>query len=74
MRSCPYYSHNNFMKQKFAMVQVHTRGDFSIYENDSITREFEQQIIGPEGIVAIHSRSFNSASGEKVAEDVIGII
>ena len=62
------------VEPEFALVQVHARGDLSIYEKDDIVREVEQKILGTDGIVAVYARSFNSASGENVAEDVIGII
>ncbi|MCG8428591.1 MAG: efflux RND transporter permease subunit, partial [Chromatiales bacterium] len=58
----------------FAQVQVHARGDLSVYEKDAIVRQVEQRILDMEELRAVYSRSFNSASGQDLAEDVIGVV
>ena len=62
------------VEPEFALVQVHARGDLSVHEKDAIVRQVEQRVLDMSELQSIYARSFNSASGQNTAEDVIGII
>lgn len=62
------------VEPEFALVHVHARGDLSIREKDQIVRQVEQRILDMPELEAVYARSFNSASGQNTAEDVIGSI
>ncbi|MEE9332570.1 MAG: efflux RND transporter permease subunit [Granulosicoccaceae bacterium] len=52
-------------------VQVHARGDLSIYEQDAILKRVEQQLIGRDGVKSVYTRTGGDAQG---AADLIGNI
>ncbi|MCU7796624.1 MAG: efflux RND transporter permease subunit [Candidatus Thiodiazotropha sp. (ex Myrtea spinifera)] len=62
------------VEPEFALVQVHARGDLSVYEKDAIVRQVEERVLDMAELQAVYARSFNSPSGQNVAEDVIGTI
>jgi multidrug efflux pump len=62
------------MEPEFALIQVHARGDLSVYEKDAIVRQVEQRVLGMEELDSVYTRSFNRPSGQNVARDVIGTI
>lgn len=62
------------VEPEFALVQVHARGDLSVYEKDAIVRQVENRVLGMPELEAVYARSFNSANGQNAAEDVIGTI
>ncbi|MEJ2406020.1 MAG: efflux RND transporter permease subunit [Candidatus Thiodiazotropha sp.] len=62
------------IEPEFSLVQVHARGNLSIYEKDSIVRQVENIILDIDGIKDVYSQSFNNSSGDTMAEDVVGFI
>ncbi len=62
------------VEPEFAMIQVHARGDLSVFEKDAVVRKVEQRVLDMPELKSVYARSFGSASGQNVAEDVIGII
>ncbi len=62
------------VEPEFALIQVHARGDLSVHEKDTIVRQVEQRVLGMPELESLYTRSFNSASDQNVAEDVIGIL
>ncbi len=60
----------------FARVQVHARGDLSIWERDTLVRAVEQRILGTEGVRYVYARTLGNVpqGGQDLAEDVIGIV
>ncbi|MES9851952.1 MAG: efflux RND transporter permease subunit [Candidatus Thiodiazotropha sp. L084R] len=62
------------VEPEFAQIQVHARGDLSVHEKDAIVRQVEQRVLNIPELDSVYARSFNSASGQNMAEDVIGVI
>ncbi len=62
------------VEPEFALIQVHARGDLSVYEKDAIVRQVEQRVLDMGELQSVYARSFNTAGGENMAEDVIGVI
>ncbi|MCW9000231.1 MAG: efflux RND transporter permease subunit, partial [Kangiellaceae bacterium] len=62
------------VEPEMALVQVRARGDLSIYEKDDIVRKVEQSVLGMSELKSVYGRSFNSAEGQNMARDVIGVI
>ncbi len=62
------------VEPEFAMIQIHARGDLSVFEKDALVRRVEQDILDMPELKSVYARSFNSASGQNVSEDVIGIL
>jgi len=62
------------IEPQFAQVQIHARGDLSIHEKDHSVRQVEKRILGMPEVRVVYGRSFNSATGNNRAEDVIGVI
>ena len=62
------------VEPEFAQIQIHARGDLSIHEKDTIVREVESRVLDSPEIESVYARSFNRASGENMAEDVVGVI
>lgn len=54
-----------------AQVQVHARGNLSIWERDALMREVETEILRVEGIKTVYTRTRSNPTGE-AAEDIIG--
>ena len=62
------------VEPEFAQIRIHARGDLSIHEKDAIVREVESRVLDSPEIESVYARSFNRASGENMAEDVVGVI
>ena len=62
------------VEPEFAQIQIHARGDLSIHEKDAIVREVESRVLDSPELESVYARSFNRASGENMAEDVVGVI
>jgi len=56
-------------------IQVHARGDLSIYEQDRILKRIEDRVIGHDEIESVYTRTGGgSQDGPSVGADVIGSI
>ncbi|MCG8489432.1 MAG: efflux RND transporter permease subunit [Chromatiales bacterium] len=62
------------VEPEFAQIQVHARGDLSVHEKDAIVRQVEQRVLDFPELDSVYARSFNSAKGQNMAEDVVGVI
>ena len=62
------------VEPNFALIQIHARGDLSVHEKDAIVRQIEQRVLHMEELQSVYTRSFNNASGQNMAEDVVGIV
>ncbi|MCG8011841.1 MAG: efflux RND transporter permease subunit, partial [Candidatus Thiodiazotropha weberae] len=62
------------VEPEFAQIQVHARGDLSVHEKDAIVRQVEQRVLDFPELDSVYARSFNSAQGQNMAEDVVGVI
>jgi multidrug efflux pump len=62
------------VEPEFALIQVHARGDLSVHEKDKIVRQVEQRVLDLPELDSVYARSFNSANGQNMAEDVVGVI
>ncbi|MEO1090377.1 MAG: efflux RND transporter permease subunit [Pseudomonadota bacterium] len=56
-----------------AQVQVHARGDLSIFERDELVSEVEQRILDVDGIAAFYTSTALTFRADDVDEDVIGV-
>ncbi len=61
------------VEPEFAVLNIHSRGDLSVYERDALVREVENRILDMEEFEAIYTRS-GIALGNDVDEDIIGRI
>ena len=61
------------VEPEMVLLNIHARGDLSVYEKDAILRDVEQRVMPVEGYKSVYARSYNAAPND-VAEDVIGII
>jgi len=57
-----------------ASLQIHARGDLSVFERDQLVREMEERILDVDGIDTIYTRTAIDFQGEDVDEDVIGLL
>ena len=62
------------VEPEVARLQVHARGDLSVYERDALVAEVESRVLEVGGIDTVYSRSSASFQGDDVDEDVIGIL
>jgi multidrug efflux pump len=62
------------VEPEFAQIQVHARGDLSVHEKDAVVRQVEQRILDFPELDSVYARTFNSAKGQNMAEDVVGVI
>jgi multidrug efflux pump len=62
------------VEPEVARLQVHARGDLSVYERDALVAEVESRVLEVDGIDTVYSRSSASFQGDDVDEDVIGIL
>ena len=56
-----------------AQVQVHARGNLSIWERDALMREVETEVMRVGGIKTVYTRTRSNPTGE-AAEDIIGTV
>ncbi len=61
------------VEPEMVLLNIHARGDLSVYEKDAILRDVEQRVMPVEGYKSVYARSYNAPPTD-VAEDVIGII
>ena len=61
------------VEPEFAVLNIHSRGDLSVYERDELVREVENRILEMEEFETIYTRS-GIALGNDVDEDIIGRI
>ncbi|WP_271273205.1 efflux RND transporter permease subunit [Aliamphritea hakodatensis] len=61
------------VEPEMVLLNIHARGDLSVYEKDAILRDVEQRVMPVEGYKSVYARSYNAPPND-VAEDVIGII
>lgn len=61
------------VEPEFAVLNIHSRGDLSVYERDDLVREVENRILDMEEFESIYTRS-GIALGNDVDEDIIGRI
>ncbi len=61
------------VEPEFAVLNIHSRGDLSVYERDALVREVENRILDMAEFEAIYTRS-GIALGNDVDEDIIGRI
>lgn len=62
------------VEPEFALIHIHARDDMSIMEKDAVLKQVESRILNMEELKSVYARSFNQASGQNIAEDVIGTI
>ncbi len=62
------------VEPEVARLQVHARGDLSVYERDALVREVEFRVLEVAGIDTVYTRSSASFQGEDVDEYVIGVL
>ncbi|MGH6913369.1 MAG: efflux RND transporter permease subunit, partial [Geminicoccales bacterium] len=62
------------VEPEVARLQVHARGDLSVYERDALVREVEFRVLEVADIETVYTRSSASFQGEDVDEDVIGVL
>ena len=74
-----YASHGNGVEffpdvePEKAQVQVHARGNLSVWEKNALVAQVEQRIQGIEGIESVYARAGGERLRQELAEDVIGI-
>jgi multidrug efflux pump len=62
------------VEPEVARLQVHARGDLSVYQRDALLREVESRVLEVGGIETVYARSSVSFEGEDIDEDVIGTL
>ncbi len=61
------------VEPEFAVLNIHSRGDLSVYERDALVKEVENRILDMEEFESIYSRS-GVRLGNDIDEDIIGRI
>ncbi|MBN0989755.1 efflux RND transporter permease subunit [Amphritea pacifica] len=61
------------IEPEMVLINLHARGDLSIYEKDRLLRQVEQRVMDIPGLKSVYARSFNQPSND-AAEDVVGVI
>ncbi len=62
------------VEPELAVVDIHARGNLSIWESDALVKEVEDRILGVPGIDTVYSRTGGASREQEKAEDVIGSI
>ena len=62
------------VEPEVARLQVHARGDLSVWERDALVAEVEERLLDVSGIDTIYTRTAVSFEGQDVDEDVIGVL
>jgi multidrug efflux pump len=57
-----------------AAIQIHARGNLSVWEQDSLIQEVEQRILDMDELETVYARTGSGQSAGDQAEDVIGTI
>lgn len=58
----------------FAQIQVHARGNLSVWEKDALVRRIEARVLDLPSLEHVYARTISGAQGRQLAEDVIGVI
>ncbi len=61
------------VEPEFAQVQIHARGDLSVWEKDAIVRRVEQRILGMPEFKTVYARTLGGST-RNLSEDTIGVI
>jgi len=61
------------VEPEFAVLNIHSRGDLSVYERDELVREVENRILDMDEFETVYTRS-GIALGNDIDEDIIGRI
>src|SRR3990172_3307610 len=61
------------MEPDFAQIQIHARGDLSVYDKDNLLRNVESRLLRMREIRSMYSRT-SGGGGQNQAADVIGIL
>ena len=62
------------VEPEVARLQVHARGDLSVWQRDRLVSEVEERVLGIAGIDTVYARSAVAFEGQDVDEDVIGVL
>ncbi|MCB1417870.1 MAG: efflux RND transporter permease subunit [Notoacmeibacter sp.] len=63
------------VEPEYGLLYVHARGNLSLDEQDAVTRQAEQRILGWPGVKTVYTRVGKvQGGGAEVAEDVVGVI
>jgi multidrug efflux pump len=65
-----------YQEPEFIQVEVHARGDLSIYEKDQIMHDIENRLLSMDYLDAVYTRTTNSGGGQQGGgtEDTIGVV
>ncbi len=65
-----------YQEPEFIQVEVHARGDLSIYEKDQIMQDVENRLLSMDYLDAVYTRTTNSGGGRQGGgtEDTIGSV
>jgi len=58
----------------YGLLYVHARGNLSLAEMDTATREAENRLLGWPGIKSVYTRVGKTRGGNEIPEDVVGVI
>lgn len=58
----------------YGLLYVHARGNLSLAEMDTATREAENRLLGWPGVKSVYTRVGKTRGGGEVPEDVVGVI
>ena len=61
------------VEPEMVLINLHARGDLSIYEKDRLLRQVEERVMDIPGLKSVYARSFNQPPND-AAEDVVGVI
>ena len=61
------------VEPEFAQVQIHARGDLSVWEKDAIVRRVEHRILGMPEFKTVYARTLGTST-RNLSEDTIGVI
>ncbi|MBD0414188.1 efflux RND transporter permease subunit [Oryzicola mucosus] len=58
----------------YGLLYVHARGNLSLAEMDTATREAENRLLGWPGVESVYTRVGKTRGGNEIPEDVVGVI
>ncbi|MDI6027887.1 efflux RND transporter permease subunit [Corticibacterium sp. UT-5YL-CI-8] len=58
----------------YGLLYVHARGNLSLAEMDTATREAENRLLGWPGVQSVYTRVGKTRGGNEIPEDVVGVI
>ncbi len=62
------------VEPEFALIHIHSRGDFSIVEKDAVVQQVESRLLAMPELKSVYGRSYNHSQDQNAGEDVIGTI